>query len=187
MNIPNGYEEIVATYGNPAGHNGNVNPAWEEANIVDFHPPYQFYYEGDDGQGTPINRFRVHNLLVRPLTLILVNVYNEARKLVKANDGLGFDTAYYDRRTLEVLHEHRCDMFSGSYVYRDKRGQPGVPSVHSFGVAIDFDANHNAFGVQRGTLPDWFVKCFTDAGWEWGGQWAGTHKDWMHMECCRGY
>lgn len=183
--IPHGCDQIVATYGNPAGHNGNVNPAWEQENLVDFHPPYPFFYEGDSGN-TPMSRFVVHRLIVPDLTAILTDVYNAARQLVKENDGFGLTTAYYDTRTLEVLAAHRCNLFSGSYNYRNKRGQ-SVPSDHAFGIALDFDANHNAFGSQRGTLPDWFIKAFTDRGWEWGGAWQGTDKDWMHFQRCSGY
>ena len=184
--IPHGYAQIIATYGNPEGHNGNVNPAWEEANIVDFSPPYPFVYVDDTGHATSVNHFRVHRLIVPDLKEILTNVYNAARQLVKTNDGDGFDTTYYDHRTLQVLAEHRCNVFSGSYVFRNKRGQ-NVPSDHAFGIAIDFDAQHNAFGAQRGTLPAWFIKAFTDKGWEWGGQWSGADKDWMHMQRATGY
>jgi hypothetical protein len=185
VKIPNGYDEIVAVYGNPAGHNGNVNPVWEEANIVDFVPPYPFFYEGE-ATNTPISRFRVHKLIVPDMSMILTAIYNSARMLVKKNDGEGFDTAYYDRRTLEVLAENRCNMFSGSYVYRNKRGQ-NVPSDHAFGIALDFDANHNGFGSQKGTLPPWFISSFLDAGWEWGGEWHGANKDWMHFQRATSY
>lgn len=178
--IPSGYAEILAVYGNPEGHNGNVNPAWEEAHIVDFFPPYPFLYV-DGSTSKRVNRFKVHRLIVPDLTRILENVMLEARKVVKANDGNSYSTAYYDARVLQVLAEHRCNIYSGAYNYRNKRGQD-VPSDHAFGIAIDFDAEHNAFGAQQGTLPAWFIKCFTDAGWEWGGQWQGRDKDWMHMQ-----
>lgn len=186
MSIPHGYAAILDTYSNPAGHNGNANPAWEAENIVAFTPPYQFIYVDDNGASSPVEHFRVHRLVVPDLTEIMTDVYDAARQIVKANDGYGHDTAYYDARTLEVLRAHRCDVFSGSYVYRNKRGQD-VPSAHAFGIALDFDANHNAFGSQRGTLPDWFIRAFMDAGWEWGGQWQGSHKDWMHFQRARGY
>ncbi len=185
MSIPSGYDEIVATYGNPKGCNGNASPAWEEANLVDFAPPYPFFYEGDTSN-TAVTHFRVHRLVVPDLTEILQTVYNAARQLVKENDGDSFDTTYYDKRTLDVLAAHRCNLFSGSYNYRNKRGQD-VPSDHAFGIAIDFDANHNAFGSQRGTLPDWFIKAFTDKGWEWGGQWSGADRDWMHFQRAQKY
>jgi len=183
--IPSGYAEIVETYGDPAGHNGNVSPAWEEAHIVEFFPPYPFLYV-DSGAVSRVTRFRVHKLVVPDLTRILENVMAEARKLVKANDGDGHTTAYYDARVMQVLAEHRVNVFSGSFCYRNKRGQD-VPSDHAFGIALDFDAEHNAFGQERGTLPEWFIKSFTDAGWEWGGQWSGADKDWMHFQRAQKY
>lgn len=62
-----------------------------------------------------------------------------------------------------------------------------MPSDHAFGIALDFDAEHNAFGQERGTLPEWFIKSFTDVGWEWGGQWSGADKDWMHFQRAQKY
>lgn len=179
--IPSGYEEIVAVYGNPEGHNGNVNPIWEEKNIVDFFPPYPFIYVNDDGSSFRVNRFKVHKLIVQDLEEILSNVMLAARTLVKKYDGESQTTAYYDARVLQVLAEHRCNVYSGAFNYRNKRGQ-SVPSDHAFGIAIDIDAQHNAFGSQRGTLPDWFIKAFTDKGWEWGGEWNGADKDFMHFQ-----
>ena len=186
MNIPSGYEEIVKTYGNPEGKNGNVNPVWEEENIVDFFPPYPFKYQNDDGSLTQINRFRVHRLMAPELKLVLQDVLDTVRQLVKANDGLEHTSEYYDARVQQVIAANRCNVYSGAYCFRNKRGQD-VPSVHAFGAAIDFDAEHNAFGAQRGTLPAWFIKCFTDRGWEWGGQWTSKDKDYMHFELCSHY
>ena len=184
--IPDGYTEIISVYGNPAGRNGNVNPVWEQQNIVKFYPPYPFVYVHDDGSVSHVPYFRVHKLIVPDLTRILGSVMQAARLAVKKNDGDGHATAYYDARVLQTLAEHRCNVFSGSFNYRPKRGQ-SVPSVHSFGVALDFDADHNAFGAQEGTLPDCFIMEFTDAGWVWGGLWQGANKDWMHFERCQGY
>jgi hypothetical protein len=45
-------------------------------------------------------------------------------------------------------------------------------SVHSWGLALDFNAGTNGYGREP-SLSSGFVKCFTDAGFEWGGNWRG--------------
>jgi len=52
-------------------------------------------------------------------------------------------------------------------------------SVHAFGCAFDVNAAWNALGAKP-TLSAGFVKCFTDAAFEWGGKWA--RKDGMHFQ-----
>ena len=52
-------------------------------------------------------------------------------------------------------------------------------SLHSWGVAIDVNAAWNGFG-KKPTLSKEFVKCFTDAGFDWGGLWA--KPDSMHFQ-----
>jgi hypothetical protein len=50
-------------------------------------------------------------------------------------------------------------------------------SVHS--CAIDVNASENGLGKEP-KLSAKFVKCFTDAGMEWGGNWK--RKDGMHFQ-----
>lgn len=52
-------------------------------------------------------------------------------------------------------------------------------SLHSWGIAIDVNAAWNGLGKQP-TLSPGFVKCFTDAGFDWGGLWQ--RKDGMHFQ-----
>lgn len=52
-------------------------------------------------------------------------------------------------------------------------------SIHSWGLAIDVNAAWNGLG-KTPTLSAGFVKCFTDAGFTWGGSWK--RKDGMHFE-----
>lgn len=79
-----------------------------------------------------------------------------------------------------------------TYVPRHTLWNPAKPlSMHSWGIAIDFDPSHNRMG---GTDVDThgpsklrkhprFVEVFTDAGWEWGGSWR--MKDDMHFQRAR--
>lgn len=52
-------------------------------------------------------------------------------------------------------------------------------SVHSWGCAIDVNAAWNRLR-KKPTLSPEFVKCFTDAGFDWGGYWK--RLDGMHFQ-----
>lgn len=75
--------------------------------------------------------------------------------------------------------EQQFKTFDGCYSIRQKRGSK-APSLHSWGVAIDLNAAWNGW-MQKPTLTPEFVKCFTDAGFEWGGAWV-NHPDGMHFQ-----
>lgn len=53
------------------------------------------------------------------------------------------------------------------------------PSLHSWGLAVDVNAAWNGFGKPP-TLSRGFVDCFTDAGFDWGGDWM--KPDGMHFQ-----
>jgi hypothetical protein len=52
-------------------------------------------------------------------------------------------------------------------------------SLHSWGIAVDINAATNAFGAEPQMCAA-FVKCFTDAGFDWGGTWRTP--DGMHFQ-----
>jgi hypothetical protein len=52
-------------------------------------------------------------------------------------------------------------------------------SLHSWGIAVDVNAFENGLGKDP-KLSKAFVKCFTDAGFNWGGVWR--RRDGMHFE-----
>ncbi len=62
-------------------------------------------------------------------------------------------------------------------IRKKKRGT--TASLHSWGLAIDVNAAWNGFG-KTPTLSAGFVKCFTDAGFDWGGKWSTP--DGMHFQ-----
>lgn len=68
--------------------------------------------------------------------------------------------------------------FDGCFNIRKKRGLSSM-SLHSWGIAIDVNAAWNQLNMVPKLTPG-FVKCFTDAGFEWGGTWK--RKDGMHFQ-----
>jgi hypothetical protein len=68
--------------------------------------------------------------------------------------------------------------WDGCFNVRKKRGLSSQ-SLHSWGIAIDVNAAWNGLG-RKPTLSAAFVKCFTDAGFDWGGTW--TRQDGMHFQ-----
>lgn len=68
--------------------------------------------------------------------------------------------------------------WDGCFNIRKKRGLSSL-SLHSWGIAIDVNAFENGLN-QTPKLSAGFVKCFTDAGFDWGGTWK--RKDGMHFQ-----
>jgi len=68
--------------------------------------------------------------------------------------------------------------WDGCFNVRRKRGLKSL-SLHSWGIAIDINAAWNGLGKEP-TMSKELVKCFTDAGFDWGGTWA--RKDGMHFQ-----
>lgn len=71
--------------------------------------------------------------------------------------------------------------WDGCFNIRTKRGLSSL-SLHSWGIAIDVNAFENGLNMTPKLSPQ-FVKCFTDAGFDWGGIW--TRKDGMHFQLAR--
>lgn len=70
--------------------------------------------------------------------------------------------------------------YSGSYNFRSIRGATRL-SCHSFGAAIDIDAEHNPLGAAQGRMPAAAVDAFSSVAAMWGGNFR-TRKDWMHFQ-----
>lgn len=69
--------------------------------------------------------------------------------------------------------------FDGGFNIRDVRGVPGRLSTHAYGLAIDLNAAENPLGSES-KLSWEFVKCWTDAGFVWGG--VFSRPDPMHFQ-----
>lgn len=74
--------------------------------------------------------------------------------------------------TAEVL------TWDGCFNIRKKRGLRSW-SLHSWAIAIDINAARNGLGRPPQMSPE-LVACFTDAGFDWGGDWK--RQDGMHFQ-----
>ena len=68
--------------------------------------------------------------------------------------------------------------WDGCFNIRQQRGGSSW-SLHSWGIAVDVNAQWNSLGSVP-TLSEGFIKCFTDAGFDWGGKWK--RPDGMHFQ-----
>lgn len=68
--------------------------------------------------------------------------------------------------------------WDGCFNIRRKR-TGSSPSLHSWGLAVDFNATWNRMGMLGNQDPA-LVACFTDAGFDWGGEW--DNPDPMHFQ-----
>ncbi len=71
--------------------------------------------------------------------------------------------------------------WDGCFNIRKKRGASSQ-SLHAWGIAIDINAAWNGFGKKPTMSPE-LVKCFTDAGFDWGGTWS--RPDGMHFQLAK--
>lgn len=68
--------------------------------------------------------------------------------------------------------------WDGCFIIRTKRELKSL-SLHSWAIAVDVNLEENQLHATPKLSPA-FVKCFTDAGMDWGGTW--TRKDGMHFQ-----
>lgn len=74
---------------------------------------------------------------------------------------------------------HELETFDGCFNVRYIRGRPGILSLHSYAIAVDFNAAKNPLGSD-GVWSETFIKCFETVGFVYGGKF--TRKDPMHFE-----
>ena len=75
---------------------------------------------------------------------------------------------------------------------RDNRNSPGQYSIHSWGLALDYNSGNNQ--MSSNVPPDTIYRLpqnmqtlldgrFGIGAFLWGGAFQQTNKDWMHIEC----
>jgi hypothetical protein len=177
MKTPVGRAEVEAIFGNPANADGTLNEAWEGANIRKIPPPdgWHFFYQSDNGP-VRVSGIRLHRLLKDDFTSILDEIWDSAK------NQLG--SAASDDQVRARLHELRLDQHGGGFNFRKITGGKGL-SLHSYGIAIDWDPAHNPRKTPlQVTLPEWWFKIWNDHGWTDGRKFATP--DPMHVQFAAG-
>ena len=174
---PNGLAEIKAMFGDPANSDGALNEAWESANIQKVAPPagWILYYQSDEGL-VQVSGIRIHRLLATSLVAVLADIWAFAG----ANLGAGASTAQIQT----WLHQRGLDQHGGGFNFRKITGGQGL-SLHSFGIAIDWDPENNPRQKPlTKRLPDWWYEIWEKHGWSDGRLF--TTPDPMHVQFATG-
>ena len=161
--VPNGFQEIVATYGDPRPllePNGTITPTnlagWERQILESCPLPFAVAI---GGEGQTIRAFQCHRLLAG----VFEAVFAELHRAGKAAEIKTWD---------------------GTFAFRPIRGDTHL-SLHAFGAAIDLNAATNPLGGPGDMDPD-IVAIFQHFGFLWGGDFH-TRKDPMHFQYATGY
>jgi hypothetical protein len=177
MNMPNGRAEVMAVFGNPANSDGTLNEAWEGANIRKVAPPdgWRLFFQSDNGL-VPVSGIRMHRLLEDIFLAVLDDVWDAVQQQ------LGWSATDDDVRAR--LHELRLDQHGGGFNFRKITGGQSL-SLHSFGIAVDWDPEHNPRQKPlTRTLPDFWYDTWNAHGWT-----DGRHfriPDPMHVQFATG-
>jgi hypothetical protein len=147
--------DCLGLFGNPFA------PGWAARNLVHVTPPYA------------VSMGRIH---IAQIQINRIAADSLERVLARISDACQHDQAQ--------VNAGHCNCFSGSFALRNMRGLNTI-SMHAFGLAIDWDAEHNPLGARPGHTffnPDsLLVQAFKDEGWVWGGDWRGR-RDAMHVQ-----
>jgi len=156
----------------------------------------------DDGQEEPTGIIRQSQLTqlfgspTDPAPYLKVMNFSEFAPSfghVRSYDGSHWSCKIYGHKMMEVPLRRafkalvdgglakELKTYDGCVNIRRMTGGGGM-SVHSWGLAVDFNAASNPYGAKP-TFSAGFVKCFTDAGFEWGGNW--NTPDGMHFQLPR--
>lgn len=142
-------------FGNPYA------PGWGNTHIVHINCPWQLYMGN-----LHVPYIKINKIAAESLTRVLNHVWEVCGK------------------DIDKIHSIHADQFSGDWVIRQARGLKMI-SMHSYGLAIDFDAPHNQLGSRSHFFQpnNPLIKAFLDEGWVWGGTWS--RPDAMHVQAAR--
>jgi hypothetical protein len=146
---------------------GDPNTIWDEGQYMTIWEVPKYIW-----QLIPAipRRIYCNNELIIPLETAFLNIINrELTDQVKTWDGC-FHVRPIRGREKEVESLLRQGNIEKAMIYM---------SIHSWGIAFDINAAWNGLGKEP-QMSNELVKCFTDAGFEWGGDWK--RMDGMHFQ-----
>ena len=123
-----------------------------------------------------VSGIRIHRLLEDSFVSILDDIWQRARQEIGATST--------DDRVRDWLHRRRLDQHGGGFNFR-KITAGSKLSLHSYGIAIDWDPEHNPRKRPiTKTLPDWWYTTWRDHGWTDGRDYQTP--DPMHVQFASG-
>lgn len=147
--------ECLRLFGNPSSN------GWQSKNTVRVPVPWRMSM-GD----IPIKSIQINKVAADSLARVIAKIWSRCGQ------------------TQSAIHAAGCDCFSGSFAVRPIRGST-VPSMHSYALAVDFNAPANPLGAPESKTQfkpsSVMVKAFKEEGWIWGGDWKGR-RDAMHVQ-----
>lgn len=129
-----------AFYGNPRGKNGQASEKWKAANLIYIKPPFKIYFAGKPC------RVYVHKKCADSLARVYAAIWIASGKSQKTIDATGISK------------------YAGCFNFRLSRNSNNLSS-HSWGCAVDHDAENKPNGQSAKRFPAWIVKCFEAEGW----------------------
>jgi D-alanyl-D-alanine carboxypeptidase len=158
---PHGLDEIVAVFGDIRPYiraDRQLDPRWQSDFLERISLPFPLRLAWD------LSRTVTQMTCHRRMSSIYASVFSAI-----LGEGL----------------EAKVTSFGGCFAFRSQRTGNKL-SAHSWGIAIDLNSENNAQGLA-GTMDARVVHIFSDAGFEWGGNWASKNRDPMHFQFCTGY
>jgi D-alanyl-D-alanine carboxypeptidase-like protein/putative peptidoglycan binding protein len=163
---PDGFEEVIALYGDPRpliGPDGGLDEdnsaLWQRQILGRGKLPFPIPLD-------PRNPAKVKS------------TFYAHRKLV----GL-FEAVFQEIARLGL--QRQIHSWGGIYNFRPIRGTSKRLSLHAFGAAIDLNSETNQLG-KEGDMNDAVVEIFRHFGFLWGGDFR-TRPDPMHFQYATGY
>lgn len=148
--------DVRAVFGNPAPFilaDGHVSPRWEEQILAGFKLSRPLPLAWD--RTRTVSRIRCHRLILPFMRR-------------------AFTELCADPELWSAVHD-----YSGCYNWRAQRRAASL-SRHSWGIAIDLNADENPLGATPRMDPG-VVEVFERNGFYWGGRFK-SRKDGMHFE-----
>jgi len=155
-----------------------LSSEWKESHLVTIDLPFPMLLAWDTKQS--VRKITVNKVAAPYFTKAFNNIWNQARYQIKQQYGFKETAEFYNTKALELLHKLKLDLFGGTFNFRAQRGSSSI-SMHAYAIAIDVDPAAHGLGNKTATFPAWYVKCWADAGFAWGGNWT-TRRDSMHFE-----
>jgi hypothetical protein len=154
-------DEIMLMFGDIfsfINNDGTIKPKWETDQMGLAHLPFRIPLSFCPS--IEVDRIYCHKKLISTFTSVFQSIQdNNLRRHVTS--------------------------FSGCYIFRGKFNNRQL-SAHSWGIAIDLNAESNEHGTRGSMHPD-IVDIFKSYGFEWGGSWKRKDKNPMHFQWCKGY